>query len=54
MGLELRTTRMAVTRTLVELFTGYQPAAPAPPTSTDDVLAQILDRLEAIERRLAG
>jgi len=54
MGLELRTTRMAVTRTLVELFTGYQPAAPAPPTSTDDVLARILERLEAIERRLAS
>jgi ATP-dependent Clp protease ATP-binding subunit ClpA len=53
MGLELRTTRLAVTRVLVEVFTGGPPAVPAPP-STDDTLARILDRLEAIERRLEG
>ena len=56
MGLELRTTRMAVTRTLVELFTGDPPAVAAapPPPSTDEALARFLERPEAIERRLAG
>jgi ATP-dependent Clp protease ATP-binding subunit ClpC len=52
LGLELRTTRMAVVETLQRVSTAPAPkptAAPAPPA---DALAEILARLDAIERRL--
>lgn len=50
MGLELRTTRQAVTA----LVSGYVHARATAAPSRDDALEQILERLDAIERRLAG
>jgi ATP-dependent Clp protease ATP-binding subunit ClpC len=60
MGVELRTTRRAV----VTALSGYlhaQQSAPRPPATTAsenaltrDALGQILERLDAIEQRLAG
>ena len=55
MGLELRTTRMAVTRALVGSCSPCTAGDRAGSTGlTDDALARILERLEAIERRLEG
>ena len=54
MGLELRTTRTAVTRALVSEFSGTPRPTSAASPATDDALTQILERLDAIERRLEG
>lgn len=52
MGLELRTTRQAVTTALMD-FAKHHPGPPAsPPTAGEPPLDQILRRLDAIERRL--
>jgi ATP-dependent Clp protease ATP-binding subunit ClpA len=56
MGLELRTTRMTVVQALLQVSTP-PPGFPVPVTSSPtepapDALAEILARLEAIERRL--
>jgi ATP-dependent Clp protease ATP-binding subunit ClpA len=53
MGVELRTTRLAV----VTALSGYvhaQQNAPTAPATTSDPLQQILQRLDALEQRLAG
>lgn len=47
MGVELRTTRMTVIGALLRVSTPRPAPAPAP-----DALAEILARLDAIERRL--
>ncbi|HKE72913.1 MAG TPA: Clp protease N-terminal domain-containing protein [Acidimicrobiales bacterium] len=56
MGLELRTTRMTVVQTLLQLSTPPPgipvPASRTPTEPAPDALAEILARLEAIERRL--
>lgn len=55
MGVELRTTRMAVVTALFGLVHGQAPApAPAPAPAASAVLDEILRRVEAIEQRLAG
>jgi ATP-dependent Clp protease ATP-binding subunit ClpA/post-segregation antitoxin (ccd killing protein) len=56
LGLELRTTRLAVTRALLEVVTSAPPPSPtaAAPPSSGDAFSQILERLDAIERRLEG
>ena len=55
MGLELHTTRRAAVAALAGVVHARQSAAPAPaPAAGTAVLEQILGRLEAIERRLAG
>jgi hypothetical protein len=61
MGLELRTTRRAVAGTLAGYTTARRTlsASEAPPhddraSERDPVLDQILERLDAIEGRLAG
>ncbi|HEX6310148.1 MAG TPA: Clp protease N-terminal domain-containing protein [Acidimicrobiia bacterium] len=53
MGVELRTTRRAVVNMLAGVVHARQNAA-APRAAAGDTLDQILRRLEAIERRLAG
>jgi ATP-dependent Clp protease ATP-binding subunit ClpC len=52
MGVELRTTRRAVVTALLRFHAEPKPAAPSPPPDT--TLEQILERLTAIERRLAS
>lgn len=56
MGVELRTTRRAVVSALTGIVAGrpQPPAAPAPTVHDQATLDQILERLEAIERRLAS
>jgi ATP-dependent Clp protease ATP-binding subunit ClpC len=55
MGVELRTTRLAVVNALAGYVHAQQNAASsAPAAPTDDALRQILQRLDAIEQRLAG
>ncbi|HEY3140923.1 MAG TPA: Clp protease N-terminal domain-containing protein [Acidimicrobiales bacterium] len=51
MGVELRTTRLAVTAAL-GAFLAQQGKPPAPTTPSPTTLDQILQRLDAIERRL--
>lgn len=53
MGVELRTTRRAVTTALAALLASQaNPTPPAPPAVSPSTLDQILSRLDAIERRL--
>ncbi len=53
MGVETRTTRMAVVNVLTRApRLGPPPAAPAGPGAMEPTLARILERLDAIERRL--
>lgn len=53
MGVELRTTRLAVVNALAGYVHAQQNAPTAPPPA-GDALQQILQRLDAIEQRLAG
>jgi ATP-dependent Clp protease ATP-binding subunit ClpC len=54
MGLELRTTRRAVTTALSGHIHAQQSRPSAPSTPADAALEQILRRLDAIEQRLGG
>src|SRR4051794_3290554 len=55
LGLELRITRRAVVTALTEFLHAQRKAATAPPKAPgDNTLQLILERLDAIERRLAG
>jgi ATP-dependent Clp protease ATP-binding subunit ClpA len=54
MGLELRTTRRAITALLAGYAQGRQQAAAAAPAPLSDATAEILRRLQSIEDRLAG
>jgi ATP-dependent Clp protease ATP-binding subunit ClpA len=54
MGVELRTTRRAVTAILSEYVHAREQAVAAPPTALAEATAEILRRLRAIEERLAG
>lgn len=54
MGLELRTTRLAVVGELVGFINGRGSPAPTPVTPSEATLDQILRRLEAIEKQLGG
>lgn len=54
MGLELRTTRRAVTATLSGYAQGREQAVPVPAAMRTDATAEILRRLGAIEKRLAS
>ena len=54
MGVELRTTRRAVTTTLSGYAHARDQAVPAPPGALAEATAEILRRLQAIEDRLAS
>jgi ATP-dependent Clp protease ATP-binding subunit ClpA len=56
MGVELRTTRRAVVTALSGFVHAQQtaPKTPAPTQAPSDALAEIRERLDAIERRLGG
>jgi ATP-dependent Clp protease ATP-binding subunit ClpA len=54
MGVELRTTRRAVTATLSEYVRAREQAVPAAPAGLAEATAEILRRLQTIEDRLAS
>jgi len=54
MGIELRTTRLAVVSALAGYVANQNAPAQTAPVAATDPLQQILQRLDAIEQRLAG
>jgi ATP-dependent Clp protease ATP-binding subunit ClpC len=54
MGVEMRTTRLAITATLSGYGHARKQGPPAPTAELAQATAEILRRLQAIEERLAG